>query len=109
MIKGNSSLFSSGFLYGAACAALLMVWAPIGWAQGLPTGNLIANSGADAGTASADGRAMVGSIPGWTRTGNTNVLPYDLPGYVLLKDPAPPDHSFQYFYAGNAGAGASSL
>src|SRR5262245_46023698 len=86
-----------------------MASAQIAWTQSLPSDNLNANGVADAGTASAHGRVMVGSIPGWTRTGNTNVLPYDLPGYVLLKDPAPPDHSFQYFFSGNVGAGGSTL
>jgi uncharacterized protein (TIGR03437 family) len=79
-------------------AASLLAAAHIAYAQGLIDGktNLIVNGGAEAGTAGTP-TTLVASIPGWTRSGNANVLPYGLTGRVLLSDPAPPDHGFNYF------------
>jgi uncharacterized protein (TIGR03437 family) len=72
--------------------------------------NLIVNGNAENGSASPDGTVVVTSIPGWTRgtstNGNANVVPYGLTGFVLLSDPAPPDHGFQYFASQG---GAASL
>jgi uncharacterized protein (TIGR03437 family) len=83
------------------CAAALVAAAQTIHAQSSMLGtNLIVNGNAEAGPASPDGSALVASIPSWTRaTGNANVLPYGLTGFVLLSNPAPPDHSFQYFAA----------
>jgi uncharacterized protein (TIGR03437 family) len=69
--------------------------------------NLIVNGNAEAGPAASSFSSLVSSVPGWTATGNVNVLPYNLTGYIQLTDPAPPDHGFQYFAA--SGAGVSTL
>ena len=62
--------------------------------------NLIANGDAESGPAAPDGKTVVSSIPNWTRAGGkANVLPYNLTGFLLLTDPAPPDHGFNYFAA----------
>lgn len=90
-------------------AMILLAPAQLSHAQGILGTNLIVNGNAEAGSASADGKALVASIPGWTRVGNANVLPYGLPNFLLLTNLAPMDHGFQYFYAGIAGAGASTL
>ena len=81
-----------------ACAAFLLAAAQTVHAQGIFGTNLIVNGNAEAGAAGT-AATPVASIPGWTRTGNTNVLPYTITGYLLLTDPAPPDHGFQYFAA----------
>ena len=65
--------------------------------QGILGRNLIVNGGADAGPAGTSIASIVANIPGWTATGNANVLPYDLAGFLLSTKPSPPDHSFQYF------------
>jgi hypothetical protein len=69
--------------------------------------NLIVNGNAESGPAASSFSTLVSTVPGWTRTGNINVLPYNLTGYIQLSDPAPPDHGFQYFAA--SGAGVSTL
>lgn len=80
------------------CAAGLLWVLQIGRAQSILGTNLIVNGNAEAGPASADGTTVVSSIPSWTKaTGNANVLPYGLVNYMLLSDPAPPDHGFNYF------------
>jgi uncharacterized protein (TIGR03437 family) len=80
------------------CVAGLLIATQSVWAQSsILNTNLIVNGNAEAGPASPDGTTTVSSIPGWTRTGNADVLPYDLTGLVLLSDPAPPDHGFNYF------------
>ena len=61
--------------------------------------NLIVNGNAESGPAGT-ATTLAANIPGWTTTGDANVLPYGLTGLVLLTDPAPPDHGFQYFVAG---------
>src|SRR5271156_4567361 len=62
--------------------------------------NLIGNGNAESGSAAPDGKTIVASIPNWTRgSGKANVLPYNLTGFLLLTDPAPPDHGFNYFAA----------
>jgi uncharacterized protein (TIGR03437 family) len=65
--------------------------------------NLIANGDAESGVASADGTAIVPNIPSWTRgAGSANVLAY-ANSKILLTDPAPPDHGFNYFAGNSAG------
>ena len=81
--------------------AWLSVALPLAHAQGILGTNLIVNGNAEAGPAGTSITNIVGSVPGWTRTGNATVLPYDLTGYVLLSNPAPADHGFQYFAGGN--------
>ncbi|HTS66353.1 MAG TPA: hypothetical protein VMH28_30225 [Candidatus Acidoferrales bacterium] len=81
--------------------AWLSVAVPLAHAQSILGPNLIVNGGAEAGPAGTGITNIVGSVPGWTRTGNATVLPYDLTGYVLLSDPAPQDHAFQYFAGGS--------
>jgi uncharacterized protein (TIGR03437 family) len=86
--------------------------------QSILNTNLIVNPGADAGPAGTSLSASVSSIPGWTiASGAPTVLPYGLaltsaaavPGGLLVSsDPAPPDHSFQYF-VGSPRAASSSL
>ncbi len=66
-------------------------------AQGILGTNLIVNGDAETGTAANAINSPVTSIPGWTRTGSVNVIPYDLSGLILLKNPAPQSHGFQYF------------
>jgi uncharacterized protein (TIGR03437 family) len=80
------------------CSAAILAAAQTGEAQpGILGSNLIVNGNAEAGAAGT-ATTTVASISGWTRaTGNANVLPYNLTGYILLSDPAPPDHGFQYF------------
>jgi uncharacterized protein (TIGR03437 family) len=91
-----------------ACAAVLLAAAQTMRAQSIFGANLIVNGNAEAGPAGTD-KATVASIPGWTHTGSPNVLPYDLTGYVLLTDPAPPDHGFQYFSAQSASTLAQTI
>ena len=66
-------------------------------AQSILGKNLIVNGDAESGTAGTSVTDVVATIPGWTRTGKANVLPYGLTGYVLLSNPAPQDHGFNYF------------
>src|SRR5580704_4825172 len=94
----------SRFLLCAAAALITLQTIP---GQSLNT-NLIVNGDAESGPAGTPTSAA-SSIPGWTRaTGNVNVLPYGLAGYVLLTDPAPHDHGFNYF-SGNPSGGSSTL
>ena len=68
--------------------------------------NLIFNGGAEAGPAGTTLANVVGSIPGWTRTGNATVLSYDLTNYLQSTEPAPRSRGFQYFVTGG---GTSTL
>ena len=105
----SSGLSHQGWLLGAAA---VLVAAQLSYAQSsILGGNLIVNGDAESGSASPDGKSQVASIPGWTRTGNVNVLSYGLTGYLLTTNPGPPpsQRGFQYFYSGNVGAGASTL
>jgi uncharacterized protein (TIGR03437 family) len=89
----------TGLNYGRriACAAVLLAAAQTMYGQGILGSNLIVNGNAEAGSAGT-ATTPVASIPGWTlTTRNVNVLPYGLAGHLLLTDPAPPDHGFQYF------------
>ena len=61
--------------------------------------NLIVNGGAEAGLTN-----LVGSIPGWTRNGSINVLPYNLTGLLSPVEPAPAAHDFQYFSGPSGGS-----
>ena len=93
------------------CIQLTLMLGPLfvllhtGQAQSILNRNLIVNGGADDGTAGTSATNIV-AIPGWTRTGNLTVLPYNLTGLVQLSDPAPKDHSFNYF---SGSSGTSSL
>jgi hypothetical protein len=81
---------------------VLLIAAPMAPAQQSLFGtNLIVNGGADAGLPGASLSSIAATVPGWTRTGNANVLAYNLPGLLQSNGPAPPDHSFQYFVAGS--------
>ena len=69
--------------------------------------NLIVNGDAETGGASSSVSTTVASIPGWTRTGNLNVVSYNTPTSLqTATHPAPPDHGFQFFAAG---AGVCSI
>ena len=84
------------------CATVLLAAAQMIQAQGILGTNLIANPGAEDGPAGTGVPNLVASIPHWTRTGtsnNTNVVPYNLTGYLLLSEPSPPpaERGFNYF------------
>jgi len=82
------------------CAAVLFGGAPALQAQGILGTNLVVNGDAESGSAAPDSKTIVSSVPNWTRgSGKANVLPYNLTGFLLLTDPAPPDHGFNYFTA----------
>ena len=109
MIRRIPMVISTSFNRLPLCAAMLFAAAQMGTAQSsILNTNLIVNGNAESGSAGTP-TTLVASIPGWTRTGNANVLAYSLTGYLLLTNPAPPDHGFQYFYSGDVGAGASTL
>src|SRR5580704_8534512 len=91
-----------------AIAAALVAAQGVQAQQSILGSNLIVNGNAETGPAGTPTQ-LVSSVTGWTRTGNANVLPYALTGYLLLTDPAPLDHGFQYFYSGDVGSGASTL
>jgi uncharacterized protein (TIGR03437 family) len=94
-IETNSRLRASST--ALLCLVLLIAGAQRAHAQSsVFNTNLIVNGNAETGSAGT-GIANVVPIPGWTRTGNVTVLPYNLTGYLLLSDPVPPDHGFQYF------------
>jgi uncharacterized protein (TIGR03437 family) len=84
------------------CGAVLLAATQL-HAQSILGSNLIVNGNAEMGAAGTGISNIVASIPGWTRAGSgtSNVLPYNVTNYLLITDPAPPDHGFQYF----AGAG----
>ena len=89
-------------LIAGLCLATPLITVPLARAQQTLFGtNLIVNGGADAGLPGASLSSIAATVPGWTRTGNANVLAYDLPGLLQSSGPAPPDHSFQYFIAGS--------
>jgi hypothetical protein len=70
--------------------------------------NLIANLGAEDGPASPDGYALVADIPGWTRTGSLNVVPYLLDGsFPGPASPGPVGRGANYFAGGPDGPTAS--
>jgi uncharacterized protein (TIGR03437 family) len=89
--------------------AVLVTASQVAAAQSLLGTNLIVNGGAETGSAGTGLANVVSTIPGWTRTGNANVLPYDLTGLVRLNNPAPPDHSFNYFVSGPSSLGLTSV
>jgi uncharacterized protein (TIGR03437 family) len=98
-LKSRQTWLALACTRGLLCAAALSFATQTVHAQSsVLNTNLIVNGNAEAGPASPDGKTVVSSIPSWTRgTGMMNVLPYGLTGYVLLTDPAPPDHGFNYF------------
>jgi hypothetical protein len=70
--------------------------------------NLIVNPGAENGPASPDGYTLVASIPGWTRTGNLNVVPYLLDGaFPGPTSPGPVGRGANYFAGGWTSAPSS--
>ncbi|MGI8743233.1 MAG: hypothetical protein ACR2NN_11815 [Bryobacteraceae bacterium] len=98
-MRKKTFLYTAALLFGAA----QLIHAQ----QSILGTNLIFNGNAEAGPAGTTTTAA-SSIPGWIRTGNPNVLPYDLTGHILLSDPAPPDHGFQYFTGGVGSSNAVS-
>jgi hypothetical protein len=97
MSTKTSILFAAGFLAVAQAVH----------AQSILNTNLIVNGNAEAGPAGTATTAP-SSIPDWTATGGKpNVLPYGLTGYILLSNPAPMDHGFNYFT--DMGGGTSTF
>ena len=93
-------------LFAQRMALVLATALPLA-AQGVLGHNLILNGDAETGPAVASVATTVASIPGWTRTGNLNVLSYNTPTSLqTATTPAPPDHGFQFFAAGT---GISSI
>jgi uncharacterized protein (TIGR03437 family) len=89
------------------CAAALLAAAQGMHAQGILGPNLIVNGDAETGLPGTP-TTPPASIPGWTLTGKPTVLPYTIASYLVLTDPAPQNHGFQYFAADPNGA-ASTL
>lgn len=83
------------------CAAVLLVAPQIVRGQGILGNNLIVNGDAETGSAGTPSVAAA-TIPGWTPTGKANMLPYGLTGYLLVSEPAPQNHGFQYFACASA-------
>jgi uncharacterized protein (TIGR03437 family) len=97
MVRENTRLSTAAYSRRLLWAAVLLAAPQMVHAQSILGGNLIVNGNAEAGPAGT-ATTLAASIPGWTRaSGKINVLPYDVTGLVLLNDPAPPDHGFQYF------------
>ena len=91
------------------CAISFAIAAQTLLAQGILGTNLIVNGDAEAGSAANTINSPVTSIPGWTRTGSVNVIPYDLPNLILLKNPAPQSHGFQYFVTYSTANGPAAM
>ena len=99
-------------------AAALARWAPfalfalfallaLASAPALASGNLLVNSGAEAGPASAIGEQVV-TVPGWTLDGNFTVVTYNPDfGGPSTSSPGPAGRGLNYF-AGGPGNGLSS-
>jgi hypothetical protein len=66
--------------------------------------NLIENPGAEGGLATTDEDLLVGVIPGWTLSGNFNVIAYGFVGpsgpYPTLADPGPSYRGNNFFTGG---------
>jgi len=75
MTKESIGSFALGFLVAAQ-----MIHAQ----SSILNTNLIVNGNAEAGPAASSFPSLVSSFPGWTATGNVNVLPYNLTGYIQL-------------------------
>jgi hypothetical protein len=59
------------------------------------------NGDAESGTGSSDGSVVVSSIPGWTTTGEANVVQYGASGgYPASTDPGPSDRATNFFAGG---------
>ena len=81
---------------GASEASSVAVDAAFG-----PTGNLLVNGNAEAAAGSNDGSVVATSIPGWTTTGEANVLTYGAAGgYPATTDPGPTDRGLNFFAGG---------
>src|ERR1035441_1224617 len=109
MIQANVYLCVARFRRWPVCATILLAAVPLVQAQGVLDRNLIVNGDAASGPAGTSIANITGSIPGWARTGNANVLPYNVTGLLLTTDPAPPDHGFQYFVSGGTTGKPSTL
>lgn len=62
--------------------------------------NLLANPGAENGPGDSGGETPVSQIPGWTRNGDIDVLPYGAHGIVSLSDPGPSNRGQKLFTGG---------
>jgi len=61
--------------------------------------NLLVNPGAELGSGSSDGSAVL-PVPGWTTTGSFTVAQYGSGSDVISSDPGPPSRGANYFYGG---------
>ena len=68
--------------------------------------NLIVNGDAEAGSA-ATGSALV-DIPGWTRSGNFQVMAYGTSGCPSLTDPGPQERGNNFFFGGPTNTASSA-
>ena len=109
MIQAEVYMCGARFRRWPVCATILLAAAQMVHGQGILDRNLIVNGNAEAGPAGTSIANITGSIPGWARTGNANVLPYNVTGLLLTTDPAPPDHGFQYFASGGTTGKPSTL
>ena len=109
MIQSKLNLSAARFHGWPVCVTILLAAVPLVQAQGILGTNLIVNGNAEAGPAGTSIANITGSIPGWARTENANVLPYNVTGLLLTTDPAPPDHGFQYFASGGTSGKPSTL
>jgi hypothetical protein len=65
------------------------------------TVNLIVNGNAESAAGSSSGSVIASSIPGWTTSGNANILTYGASGgYPTLTDPGPADRGANFFSGG---------
>lgn len=93
---------------------VMLAWSVAGSASAhLPSGNLLANSSAEAGPGGLDGTATVGPVPSWHLMRHFNVVSYG--AHVLNFAITPPPSfarsigaGFQLFTGGNTGADSSA-
>jgi hypothetical protein len=65
------------------------------------TPNVIVNGDAEAGPGASSGSMVVASVPGWTTSGNANVVMYGAhSGYPTQADRGPPDRGANFFAGG---------
>jgi len=91
-----------------AVAAALVTAQGVQAQQSILGANLIVNGNAEAGPAGTSVSKLVTGIPGWTASANANVLPYGLTNLLLLTNPAPPDHGFNYFVSSASNVGLTA-